>query len=89
MLAVQRVHSSQPHQAHEQGDRPQDLHKETQLVEERFSYSRPEPQSMIWALREEFWENSSHFFISFLKSLGFTCAFASVGTGKNVLLSGI
>lgn len=35
VLAVQRVHSPQPHQAHEQDDRPHDLHEETHLVEGR------------------------------------------------------
>lgn len=40
VLAVQRVHSSQPHQAHEQDHWPHDLHKETHLVEERYDHSQ-------------------------------------------------
>lgn len=40
VLAVQRVHSPQPHQAHEQDDRPHDLHEETHLVEGRYDDSQ-------------------------------------------------
>lgn len=40
VLAVQRVHSPQPHQAHEQDDRPHDLHEEAHLVEGRYDDSQ-------------------------------------------------
>lgn len=61
VLPVQRVHSSQPHQAHEQDDRPHDLHEETQLVEARFDYSHYNDLSLLVTLHSigGFLENSS------------------------------
>lgn len=84
MLAVQRVHSSQPHQAHEQDDRPHDLHEETQLVEERFDYSHDLSLQVDFVLNR--WVlGGIHLYVV----TRFFCIFASDGTQQNMLFYGI